>query len=181
MKKTLVFICCIFFSIIIASLFAVLHNQFTYTISGEFFTEVLFERFGFVEYGRNNPRLTASIIGVWSVWWIGFYAGLIFGIIGLFSSNAKEMTKNISSAILIMLIATILAGLLGLCYGFLDLSKLEPRCCFPIQIENLRNFIAVVEMHNFSYVGGAIGALLGSLWQIKNLLKSKKVEFTIHN
>lgn len=173
MKKILVLIGCIFCSVLIASIFGALHNQFTYSISSEFFTEVLFERFGFVEYGRTTPRLTASIIGVWSVWWIGFYAGCVFGLVGLFSANAKIMIASIRNAILIMLSVTVLTGLIGLFYGFLGFSNLEKTCCFPLQIVNVQNLIAVSEMHNFSYAGGAIGVLLAVLWQIKNLRKKK--------
>jgi len=176
MKKALVFVSCIFLSIIIASLFGVLHNQFTYTISEEFFTQVLFERFGFVEYGRNAPRLVASIIGVWCVWWIGFYAGILFGFVGLFSINVKTMTKSIIHAILIMLGTTAMVGLLGLCYGYFGFSKLESTCCFTLQIENVKNFIAAVEMHNFSYAGGAIGALIAVLWQLRQLKIDRVVQ-----
>ncbi|UWY26378.1 hypothetical protein N4T20_11710 [Flavobacterium sp. TR2] len=173
MKKAIVFVSSIFLSIFIATLFGVLHNQFTYTISDEFFTEYLFEKFGFVEYGRNTPRLTASIIGVWSVWWIGLSAGFIFSFIGFFSGNTKEMIKSISTAIIIMLAVTIIIGLLGLCYGFLGFSSLESTCCFPLQIENVKNLIAVSEMHKFSYAGGAIGGIFGIFWHIKILLKNR--------
>ncbi|MCR4030383.1 MULTISPECIES: hypothetical protein [Flavobacterium] len=173
MKKALVFVCSIFLSIVIASFFGILHNQFTYTISDELFKEVFFERFGFVEYGRDTPRLTASIIGVWTVWWIGLYAGLLFAFVGLFSSDAKAMIKSISRAILIMLAVTIFTGLLGLCYGFFGFSNLEEHCCFPLKINNVKNLIAASEMHSFSYAGGAIGVVLGVAWQIKTLLKMK--------
>ncbi|WP_264551654.1 hypothetical protein [Flavobacterium sp. N2038] len=177
MKKALIFICCIFLSVVIAILFGVLHNQFTFTLSNEFFTKVLFERFGFVEYGRNTPRLTVSIIGAWSTWWIGLVSGLVFAFIRLFYSSSKAMLKGISNAILIMLSITILVGLIGLCYGFLGLSNLESTCCFPLQVNNVKNFIAVSEMHSFSYAGGGIGVLIAALWQIKNLKRSNKLEF----
>ncbi|WP_343614436.1 hypothetical protein [Flavobacterium sp.] len=173
MIKALIFVCSIFLSIIVASLFGILHNQFTFTISSEFFTEVLFERFGFVEYGRNTPRLTASLIGVWCVWWIGLYAGFIFAFIGLFSANAKAMIKSISYAIQIMLTTTTIIGLLGLCYGFLGFSNLESNCCFPLQIINVKNFIAVSEMHSFSYAGGGIGVVIAVIWQLRQLKKNR--------
>ncbi|HEY1195582.1 hypothetical protein [Flavobacterium sp.] len=173
MKKAVVFVCTIFLSIVIALLFGILHNQFTYTISDELFKEVFFERFGFIEYGRETPRLTASIIGAWAVWWIGLYAGLLFAFIGLFFPGAKMMIKSISRAILIMLAVTTFTGLLGLCYGFFGFSNLEEHCCFPLKINNIKNLIAASEMHRFSYVGGAIGVVLGTSRQIKTLLKIK--------
>jgi len=173
MKKGLIFICCIFLSIVIVVLFGVLHNQFTFTISSEFFTKLMFERFGFVEYCTTTPRLTASIIGAWSTWWIGLISGLIFSTIGLFYPAAKDMIKSISYASLILLVTTTIIGLLGLCYGFFNLSGLEKSCCFPLEINNVKNFIAVAKMHSFSYVGGAVGVVLGVFSQIKNLIKNK--------
>ncbi|MDL2142010.1 hypothetical protein QQY79_05720 [Flavobacterium tructae] len=173
MKKVFVFICCIFISVVIAVLFGILHNQLTFTISSEFFTQVLFERYGFVEYGLTTPRVTASIIGVWSTWWIGLIAGFMFGFIGLFCSNAKAMIKSISYVILVMLSITVLVGLLGLSYGFFGFSNLESTCCFPLQIKNVQNFIAVSEMHSFSYVGGGIGILIAVLLQIREIKRTR--------
>jgi hypothetical protein len=173
MKKAFLFIASIFLSIIIALLYGAIHNQFTYTISDEFFTEVLFERFGFVQYGQDTPRLTASIIGAWSTWWMGLIAGFIFAIISLFHSNVRQMIKSIQGAILVTLGTSITFGFIGLCYGFLGFSRLNSTCCFPLQVHNIKSFIAVSEMHSFSYLGGAVGLFLGILWQIKGIKEDK--------
>ncbi|MNQ44504.1 hypothetical protein D3C85_582640 [compost metagenome] len=174
MKKALIVMAFIFISPIIAGVFGILHNQFTYTISDEFFTEVLFERFGFVQYGQDTPRLTASIIGVWSTWWMGLITGFIFAIISLFHSNVRQMIKSIKRATLVTLVTSITFGLIGLCYGFLGFSRLNSSCCFPLQIHNIKSFIAVSEMHSFSYLGGAVGLFLGILWQIKGIKEDKR-------
>ncbi|MGE6356732.1 hypothetical protein ACQKCJ_22910 [Flavobacterium sp. NPDC079362] len=173
-KKTLVFITSIFLSIIIAMFYGAIHNQFTYSVSNEFFTEVLFERFGFVQYGQDTPRLTASIIGAWSTWWMGLISGLVFTIISLFYSNIRQMIKSIKQATLVILGTSITFGLIGLCYGFLGFSRLYSTCCFPLQIHNVKSFIAVSEMHSFSYLGGAVGLFLGILWQIKGIKDNKR-------
>lgn len=173
MKKALIFITSIFLSIIIAMFYGAIHNQFTYSISDEFFTEVLFEKFGFVQYGQDTPRLTASIIGAWSTWWMGLITGLVFAIISLFHLDIRQIIKSIKRATLVTLSTSITFGLIGLCYGFLGFSRLNATCCFPLQIHNVKNFIAVSEMHSFSYLGGAVGLFFGIIWQIKGIKEDK--------
>lgn len=172
MKKAFLLIVSVFLSVIIAMLYGAIHNQFTYTISDEFFKQVLFERFGFVQYGQDTPRLTASIIGAWATWWMGLIAGIVFTIISLFHSDIKQMIRSIKGATLVTVGTSITFGLIGLCYGFLGFSGLYSTCCFPLQIQNVKSFIAVSEMHSFSYLGGAVGLFLGVLWQIKGIKKA---------
>lgn len=173
MKKASVFIVSLLLSVIIAIFYGIVHNQFTYTISDEFFTKLMFERFGFVQYGQDTPRLTASIIGAWSTWWMGLIAGFIFATISLFHSDARQMIKSIKGATLVVLSTSLIFGLIGLCYGFLGFSRLNTSCCFPLEIHDVKNFIAVSEMHNFSYLGGAVGLLLGIIWQIRAIKSDK--------
>ena len=173
MKKAFLFIVSVFLSSLIAMFYGAIHNQFTYTISDEFFKQVLFERFGFVQYGQDTPRLIASIIGAWSTWWMGLIAGLVFAIISLFHSDVRQMIKSIKGAALVTLSTSITFGLIGLCYGFFGFSRLYSTCCFPLQIHNIKSFIAVSEMHSFSYAGGAVGLFLGILWQIKGIKEDK--------
>ena len=174
MKKIFVFIASVFLSIIIAMFYGAIHNQFTYFISDEFFTKLMFERFGFVEYGQDTPRLTAAIIGAWSTWWMGLIAGFIFATISLFHSDVRQMMKSIKGATFITLVTSLLFGLIGLCYGFFGFSRLYEICCFPLQINNIKKFIAVSEMHSFSYLGGAVGLFLAILWQIKEIRRNIK-------
>lgn len=154
--------------------YGAIHNQFTYSISNEFFEEVLFERFGFVQYGQDTPRVAASIIGAWSTWWMGLVAGFIFTTISLFHSDIRQMLKSIKGATLVTLGTSSTFGLIGLGYGFLGFSRLNSTCCFPLQIHNVKSFMAVSEMHSFSYVGVAVGLLLGILWQIKGIKEDKR-------
>ena len=174
MKKASVFIVSILLSVITAIFYGIVHNQFTYTISDEFFTKLMFERFGFVQYGQDTPRLTASIIGAWSTWWMGLIAGFIFATIGLFHSDVKQMIQSIKGATLITLVTSLLVGLIGLCYGFLGFSRLNSTCCFPLEVHNVKNFLAVLEMHSFSYVGGVLGLFLAIFWQIKEIRRNKR-------
>lgn len=173
MKKASVFIVSILLSVIIAIFYGIVHNQFTYTISDEFFTKLMFERFGFVQYGQDTPRLTASIIGAWSTWWMGLVTGFVFATISLFHSDVRQMIKSIKGATLVVLGTSLIIGLIGLCYGFLGFSRLDSSCCFPLEVHNVKNFIAVSEMHSFSYLGGVVGLFLGIIWQIRAIKSDK--------
>lgn len=169
MKKALIFIVSIFSISIIAAIYGIVHNQFTYTISDEFFTKFMFEKFGFVEYGQETPRLTASIIGVLSCWWIGLILGFIFTCVGLFNKTPSNMIKSIYSTVLVTFGIVILIGLIGFVYGFSGLSSLNSSCCFPLQIDNVKSFIAISSMHTFSYIGVIVGAFVGLLYQINGI------------
>lgn len=167
MKKIQLFILTIILTPIIAGVYGIFHNQFTFTLSEEFFTKFMFERFGFVEYGTETPRLTASIIGIWSTWWFGLIIGFIFAAVGFNQPNSKLMFQSICKAITITFATTILIGILGFFYGKSGLSSLSSTCCFPLQIKNTENFIAVSEAHNFSYFGGITGTIIGVIYQLR--------------
>lgn len=168
MNKTIVFILTVLISPAIAAIFGVLHNQLTYTISSEFFTKFMFEQFGFVEYGHNTPRLTASIIGAWSTWWFGLIFGFIFAAIACNQSTTPSMIRNIKKSVIITLVTTLNIGLIGLLYGFSGLSSSYSTCCFPLQINQISSFIAVSEMHTFGYIGAVIGIVIAVLYQLRS-------------
>jgi len=77
-----------------AAIYGAIHNQFSYSISTEYFTKFKFSQFGFVEYGRDTPRLTAGAIGAWASYWVGFISGVVVGLVGLFSRSAQVMWKT---------------------------------------------------------------------------------------
>jgi hypothetical protein len=168
MNKTTILILTILISPIIAALFGVIHNQFTYSISHEFFTKFMFERFGFDEYGHDTPRLTASIIGAWSTWWFGLIFGFIFAAVAYSQPTLKLMVESIYKATFATLCTTLCVGLIGLLYGWSGISGFSAPCCPPLEINNPESFAAVSEMHNFSYMGGIFGIVIGVIYQIRS-------------
>ena len=61
--------------------------------------------------------------------------------------------------------------IVGLIYGFLFLSN-EPQTnfeswCNPKNLENVKNFIAVGFMHNFSYFGVVLGLIVRIFYSYK--------------
>lgn len=167
MRKFGFLISIIIISIILASIYGILHNQISYTISTEYFTKFKFEQFGFVEYGLNTPRMTAGLIGIWATWWFGLVIGVINGIVGLFQPTNKIMWKSAFGATIRALGIAIVFGILGILIGKFIFSNLNANWHLPADLTDLKSFLTAGTMHNFSYFGGIIGLIYGIIYQLK--------------
>ena len=174
MKKFGILLLIIVISVVIASVYGVIHNQITFSISSEYFTVFKFDQFGFLDWGNNNPRMTTALIGVLATWWVGLYIGIFQGVVGLIHQNYKFMFKYAMNAIVITLGVTILFGI----FGYVD-QKLDTEnylnCCFPYEIKDGKGFMTVGSIHNYGYTGGEIGALIGVVYQI--IMRKKKTNY----
>lgn len=168
MKKTIILLFTILFSILLASLFGVLNNQITYSISPEFFTKSLFPQFGFVEYGLNTPKTTAAIIGVWSTWWMGLLIGNVIGFTSLTHSSSLIMKKEIKKSLFITIASVILFGVIGYVFGQIYLYDTLITFGFQGTQEQLKNFIIAGYIHDFEYIGGILGLLVAVYFQVKS-------------
>lgn len=171
MKKIGILFLTIIISIVLAALYGAIHDQVTYSISSEYFTVFKFDQFGFLDWGNNNPRMTTALIGVLATWWVGLYIGLFQGFVGLIHSNHKLMFQYAMNAIFITLGVTVMFGVFGYIAGKLD-EQTYQNCCFPYNIKDPKSFSVVGSIHNYGYVGGEIGALIGIAYQI--VMKKKK-------
>ena len=179
MKKFLTLLLILFISPLIGGLYGILHDQLTYTISPEYYTKFKFYQFGLMDIGNEaifpNPRLEVSAVGFMATWWMGIPIGLILGLVGLIHSNWKVMFKVTMKAILITVVVAFLTGLIGLAYGHFFLSK-QPKEEFanwylPDNLIDLKSFIKVGSMHNFSYLGGLTGLIAGLVYSIRQKRK----------
>ncbi|GEP52788.1 hypothetical protein FNO01nite_34600 [Flavobacterium noncentrifugens] len=159
MKKTAILVILTISIVVLTSIFGVINNQISYSISPEFFTKSMFPRFGFVEYGLDTPRLTAAIIGIWSTWWLGLIIGLIYSIISLSKNNTKTIFSYLTNAILTTFIFVFASGILGFIFGKISLTNVIINRGFSGSQEQLKNFVTVGYIHDFEY-GGAILAIL---------------------
>lgn len=164
-KKLILFPIIIIISIILASIYGLVHNQISYSISTEYFTKFKFEQFGFVEYGLDTPRITAGLIGIWATIWFGFFIGLVNGFVGLFQPTSGIMWKSITGATIRTLFITIGFGIIGILVGMFLISNLNWK--FPADLNNQKTFLIAGTMHNFSYLGGLIGLIYGIVYQLK--------------
>lgn len=183
MKKLLILCLIISITPFIASFYGIIHDQLTYTISPEYYTKFKFYQFGLAHDGSEaifpNPRFQVSIVGILATWWVGVPIGLIVGLIGLIHDK-KRMLKNCLKTILLVLCITLITGLVGLAYGKFILAKSGVNWFLPENLIDSENFIAVGSMHNFSYLGGLIGLIVGIIYSA-SLKRKQKAQDLLKN
>jgi type III secretory pathway component EscS len=112
-----------------------------------------------------------SLIGILSTWWFGLMLGLFIGIVDLFY-NPKKSTLNLSlKAIGINLFIALFTGLIGFIYAKYFLKETPLNWNIPHTVVDVRRFVAVGTMHNFSYIGGGIGLVVAMIYKIRQLRK----------
>lgn len=168
-RKTFYFLLTLIFIPLIAGLYGVLHDQFTYTISPEYFT--LFKFFQFGLYGWNSAlhmpeRVAVAIVGWRATWWTGVFIGPFLAGAGLIHKDARVMLRANFAAVGITLAVALITGLIGLLYGWAVLSVSGVDWLFPPGLVGVKQFIMVGSMHNFSYAGGMIGMFAGIAYHI---------------
>lgn len=172
MKKISIIILIIFLSITVSVIYGILHDFITSGISPEFYTKYTFFNFGILDdYSRpfNGNWVFALIwVGFFSTWWFGFFAGLILAILGLKYNDLKLILNVTLKSIMVIIGITLLFGVFGYVIAVLNPSEIIENNNFPFEIENKINFNKVRKIHNFSYLGGFFGLMIGTFNQIKN-------------
>jgi hypothetical protein len=154
-------------SVFLASIYGIIHNQISYSISPEYFTKFKFEQFGIIKFSIDFPRYCAGIVGVASTWWFGLLIGLIIGIVGFFLPTTKMMWKSAFGAIIRTFIIAIGFGIIGILVGKLIISNLNTTWNIPADLTDQKSFLTSGTMHSFSYLGGVIGLIYGIMYQLK--------------
>jgi hypothetical protein len=165
-KKFAIIIQAILISIVLASIYGVLHDQITYSISPEYYTKFKYQQFGFDHSWFGGHRQTVAIIGCWATWWTGIYIGLGLGVAGLVHPNSTNMFAAFKKALYLVMGITVLFGVFGFFYGWLHLTKTGVNWWMPEDLVDVRSFIIVGSIHNFSYIGGAVGLMAGIIYII---------------
>lgn len=166
----------IFVSAILAGIYGIIHDQITYSISPEYFTKFKYVQFGFdpQDYGGHRP--TVAIIGFLATWWTGIIIGIGLGLTALIYKTHKKMFAAIKKAILLVFTIAILTGLVGFFYGKSHLIKVGVNWWLPDNLVDKSNFIVVGSIHNFSYLGGLLGLLTGTIYLIVNKINQTRQE-----
>ncbi len=172
MKKLGAFIIIVFISITLAVIYGVAHDFITSKISPEFYTKLTFFNFGILDdYEREfneNWILALTWVGFFSTWWFGLLTGIVLGIFGLKYSDGQIMLNKSLKSLFIVIGIAILFGFVGYGIGELNPSEIITNYHLPFEIEHKAEFNKVRKIHNFSYIGGIVGLIIGSLNQIKN-------------
>lgn len=149
-----------------ASVFGALHNQLSYSVGPSYFEALKFPQFAIP--ADMSPRIGAAWVGVQASWWMGAVVGIPAFLFGMATvpSARSYLAAGIGAVGLVLVLTTFaaLAGLVGgivaeatgVLDGFLSLPE------GPVRADFLRAGF----MHDASYIGGLLGALL-AFWPMR--------------
>jgi hypothetical protein len=163
MKKLLVYGFIVALSVFIAGLYGVVHNQISYTVSPEYFTKFKFWQFRLTDPALSE-RVRASMVGFRASWWMGIPIGLLVGAAGFIHPGHRRMLRVTVWSLWVTVGFTLLFGLGGLLYGFIQTAHIQVAdygaWYIPEDVTDLRRFLCAGYMHNSSYLGGGLAILV---------------------
>jgi hypothetical protein len=166
MRKLATFLIIILAAIVIASVYGVGHDQVTYSISPEYYTKWKFIQFNLADtlaaQHMTQPRSAVVMVGVKSAWWIGLCLGIVVAAFALLFRNADTMFATAVQSFGIILLVTAISGVIGWFYGHQVLARrgAGSGVRVPGNVMHQGDFITAGAIHNFSYVGAAVGLLV---------------------
>lgn len=167
----------IFFSLVIAGMilgciYGIIHDQITYSISPEFYTKV---RFWQMDINSDLPRIGVAKVGILNTWFYSLVISIVLSLAGLIHSTNKIIVRYTMQSFIIAISFALISGIAGWIivyfFSFQDFDNLK----LPQTIDSDKPFKTVQLIHNFSYMGGIIGMLIGLGWQFYN--KKKDTDF----
>jgi len=155
---------------LVAGVFGMLHNQLSYSVGSSYFTGLKFAQFGIAE--GTAERWGAAQVGFMASWWMGAMVGLPAFLIGLFMVPTRRsyFAAGLGGIGLVVVFATFtaFAGLIG---GLVadQTGLIDGYLAFPSG-PTRSDFLRAGFMHDASYLGGALGALL-AIWPMTRARK----------
>ncbi|MBK8465447.1 MAG: hypothetical protein IPL32_06410 [Chloracidobacterium sp.] len=175
-EKLIVLFLLVIFGMVVAGMYGAIHNQISYTVSPEYFTKFKFEQFGLLD-SDFPERVRASMVGFFASWWMGFPIGMLIGLLGFIQKGSHRMLLISLQATGIAVVFTLVFGLCGLGYGFIQTSAIHiadyQNWFIPSNVVDLRGFLCAGYMHNSAYLGGLISIFVAWLYHILVRLKTE--------
>ncbi len=160
-------IACIF-----AGVYGAVHNQISYTVSPEYFTQFKFLQF---RIAQSCPeRLGAAIVGWRAAWWMGIVIGAVLIPLGLVIPGNANYFWAIIRVFGVVVLTTLTVGIAALLVALVAVNT-ETAGDIARYGNDIRDDVAFVRasiMHDFSYLGGLVGIVTGSVsifWQRRRL------------
>lgn len=173
MTKLLLLPLAIIFACILAGLYGAIHNQISYSVSPDYFHEFKFAQFR-IDAGFHN-RFGASIVGWRASWWMGIILGLPIYFLGLFVRGTEQFIRAYLKAASPVVLVTFAIGVIALIISFFSISQSDlPNWVNGRNLSNPVAFSRAGTMHNFSYLGGFVGLVIGSLVIVREAWLSRR-------
>jgi hypothetical protein len=173
-----------------ASLYGILNDQVTVTLSPEYFTVFKHRQFqpllSLLGLTDAPLRIRALVIGAASSWWFGAIAGLLLSVAGCNGSmpplSLRTLLKCVGFLLLTTLGASLLGGLLGMFVGCIAApgNHVTPLAVLMVGwgIRDYQSAILVGCWHTGGYLGGILGLLL-VLRRIRHLRRRADLQESI--
>lgn len=149
---------------LIAGTYGVIHDQITYTISSEYFTNLKFKQFHYANFGLGN-RIFVATIGFLATWWVGFFAGWLFARLYSAKQDLINARKSVIKAFTIVFasgfVSAFIVGIGG--YLLINQNNIDQSWAYTLKTYSIKNapyFMRVVYIHYASYAGGLMGIIL---------------------
>lgn len=146
---------------LIAGVYGVVHNQISYTVAPEYFTQFKFYQF---QIDEDIPeRIGAAIVGWNAAWWMGIVIGIVLIPLGLLLPGNGNYFWGMIRVFGIVATTTLVIGLVALAIAFLIVDKdmIGEISRYDNEMNDDVAFARAAIMHNFSYLGGLIGIIAG--------------------
>ena len=165
MGKIVLFPLLLIAACVIAGLYGALHDQISYTVSPDYYFGFKFHRFDIPQHLQG--RIGAAIVGWCASWWMGIFIGVPILIVGLIMPGWKMYLKHCLLAFGVVAATALLVGLGALVYASLTITESSlPGYWYPGQVADKVAFARAGMMHNFSYLGGFLGIITGSVYLV---------------
>lgn len=148
---------------LIAGFYGILHDQITYSIGPEYFTQFKFDQFKWADLGFGN-RVFVSCIGFLATWWVGMIVAWILSRRLLPNQSRRVAGKKILKGFLIVFVTGLIFGVGGYVYGIVrgpdgDYTSWA-YVFYRLGITDEWSFMRVAYIHNAGYLGGLTGLIL---------------------
>lgn len=151
---------------LIAGGYGIIHDQITYTLSAEYYTEVKFVQFAYADFGM-GPRVFAGTVGILATWWVGLIVGWFLARLAVPRLPAEQVRSLVYRGFGLVFGCGLAGGLSGWGLGKIQASAGVPQAWQPmlrqLDVERPLEFIVVANIHNFGYLGAFIGLVVAGL------------------
>lgn len=151
---------------ILASVYGVLHDQWTYSISPEYFTKLKFPQFAHANLGLGD-RFFVATIGILATWWVGLLAAWLLARRLIPHQPRCQAYRQIRRGFAVIFAFSVAFALLGYVYGLWRGPEADYTAwtwaARSLQITDLWSFVRVAYIHNASYLGSLTGLIVAML------------------
>lgn len=172
MTRLLYLLPLLLFSCMVAAAYGAVHNQISYSVAPAYFHEFKFRQFQ-VDPALHS-RAGASLVGALASWWMGLILGIPIYLLGLFIRGDGLFWRSYMKAACIIVAATLLVGLGALAFAMFTIGpETLPNWIAEWQVSDPTAFARAAMMHEFSYIGGVVGAGIGLGYMIAVAVRSR--------